>query len=160
VPGTKTITPDGLLSTVSGNLAVVTRLLYSSTLAAAVVSIPLLAFISAMVAHERRREIAILRALGATKSYVARLMLAESFSLSVIGGLTGIGIASVIFVFFQDYIASILKIPFNAPTLVTVAAIGGSAILLCIVIGGIASLYPAILIGRSEPYETIRRGEQ
>jgi ABC-type antimicrobial peptide transport system permease subunit len=36
---------------------------------------------------------------------------------------------------------------------------GGSALLLSVVIGGIASLYPAYLINRSEPYETIRKGE-
>ena len=157
--GTKTITPNGLLNTVSGQLGAVRRLLNGTTLTVTIVSIPLLAFISAMVAHERRREIAILRALGATKTYVVRLMLAESFSIAVIGAIIGIGAAMVVLVFFQDFIASSLKIPFIIPSPLALLVDGGTALVLCAGIGGIASLYPAILINRSEPYETIRKGE-
>jgi putative ABC transport system permease protein len=159
VPGTKTITPDGLLSAVSGQLGAVTRILYGSSLAVMIVSIPLIGVISAMVAHERTREVAILRALGATKGYVTRLMLAESFSLSIIGGLIGIGTATVILVSFQDFIASSLKIPFIIPSPLSILADGGIALFLAIVTGGIASLYPAYRITRSDPYETIRRGD-
>ena len=70
VPGTKTITPNGLLNAVSGQLGAVTRILFGSTLAVTIVAIPLLGFISAMVAHERMKEISILRALGAKKAFV------------------------------------------------------------------------------------------
>ncbi len=73
VEGTKTITPDGLLNAVSSQLGAVTRILYGSTLAVMIVSIPLLGIISAMVARERTREIAILQALGATKRYTMKL---------------------------------------------------------------------------------------
>jgi putative ABC transport system permease protein len=159
IPGTKTITPNGLLNTVSGQLGAVRRLLNGTTLAVAIVSIPLLAFISAMVAHERRKDVAILRALGATKTYVVRLMLAESFSIAILGGLIGIGAAMVVLVFFQDFIATSLKIPFIIPSPLALLVDGGTALVLCAGIGGIASLYPAILINRSEPYETIRKGE-
>jgi putative ABC transport system permease protein len=159
IPGTKTITPNGLLSSVTGQLAAVTHLLYGATLAVTVVSIPLLGFISAMVANERRQEVAIFRALGAKKSYVLRLMLAESFTISVIGGLIGIGIAAGILVIFQDFIAITLKIPFNIPSLMTLVITGANALFLTIAVGGIASLYPAILVNRSEPYESIRKGE-
>ena len=159
IPGTKTMTPNGLLNAVSGQLGAITSLLYGSTLAVMVISIPLLGFISAMVAHERRREVAILRALGAKKTYVMWLMLAESFSIAVIGGLAGIGAATVILVGFQDFIANSLKIPFIAPSLFTILGDGCSTLFLCMGIAGIASLYPAILIARSEPYETIRKGE-
>lgn len=159
IPGTKTITPNGLMSSVTGQLAAVTQLLYGSTIAVTIVSLPLLGFISAMVAHERRREVAIFRALGATKTYVMRLMLAESFTLSVVGGLVGIGVSAGILVFFQDFIATTLKIPFNVPSPMAVIINGGSALILCIAIGGISSLYPAILVNSSEPYGMIRKGE-
>jgi putative ABC transport system permease protein len=159
IPGTKTITPNGLLNTVSGQLGAVRRILTGTTLAVTIVSIPLLGFISAMVAHERRREIAILRALGATKNYVLKLMLAESFTIAVIGGLIGIGAAMIVLVFFQNFIAISLKIPLIIPSPLSLLVDGGMALFLCAGIGGIASIYPAILINRSEPYETIRKGE-
>ena len=95
-----------------------------------------------MVAHERTREVAIFQALGATKGYIRRLMLAESFSLSIIGGFIGIGAAAVILVGFQDFIASALKIPFIIPSPLSILVDGGIALFLAIVTGGIASLYP------------------
>ncbi len=159
VPGTKTITPNGLLNAVSGQLGAVTRILYGSTLAVTIVAVPLLGFISAMVAHERMREISILRAIGAKKALVMRIMLAESFSLAIIGGLIGIAAATGILVFFQDFIAFSLKVPFSIPSPLSMIGNGGSALLLSILIGGLSSLYPAILINRSEPYTTIRKGE-
>jgi putative ABC transport system permease protein len=159
VPGTKTITPNGLLNAVSGQLGAVTRILYGTSMAVTIVAIPLLGFISAMVAHERMREVSLLRALGARKSFVMRLMLAESFSLAIIGGIIGIAAAAGVLLFFQDFIAFTLKIPFTIPPPLAMLADGGSALLLSIGIGGISSLYPAFLITRSEPYETIRKGE-
>jgi putative ABC transport system permease protein len=159
VPGTKTITPNGLLNTVSSQLGAVRRLLTGTTLAITIVSIPLLGFISAMVAHEQRKEVAILRALGAPKGFVIRLMLAESFSLAIIGSLIGIGAAVLILVLFQDFIAFSLKIPFIIPSPWAFAKDGGAALFLCAGIGGVSSVYPAILINRSDPYETIRKGD-
>ncbi len=159
VPGTKTITPNGLLNAVSGQLGAVTRILFGSTLAVTIVAIPLLGFISAMVAHERMKEISILRALGAKKAFVMNIMLAESFSLAIIGGLIGIGAAMGILVFFQDFIAVTLKVPFSMPSPLSMMVNGASALLLSILVGGLSSLYPAVLINRSEPYAGIRRGE-
>jgi putative ABC transport system permease protein len=159
VPGTKTITPNGLLNTVSGQLGAVRRLLFGATLAVTIVSIPLLGFISAMVAHERRKDIAILQAIGATKAFVMKLMLAESFSIAIFGGILGIGSAVIILVFFQEFITTSLKIPLIIPSSLALLVNGGTALFLCAAIGGIAAIYPAILINRSEPYETIRKGE-
>lgn len=159
VPGTKGITPNGLLNMVSGQLGAVRRLLTGTTLAISVVSIPLLGFIAAMVAHEQRKEVAILRALGAPKAFVLRLMLAESFSLALIGGLIGVGSAAGILILFQDFIAISLQIPLIIPAAPALLIAGGSALLLCAGIGGISSLYPAVLIIRTDPYETIRKGE-
>ncbi len=158
VPGTRTITPNGLLNAISGQLGSITWLLYGSAIAVTAVSIPLMGSLSAMVAHEQRKEMAILQALGATRSFVMRLMLVESFSLAVIGAGAGIGTAAVVLISFQDFVAFSLKIPFTVPAPLAVAAYIASALLLSIIIGGIASLYPAYRVNHSEPYETIRRG--
>jgi putative ABC transport system permease protein len=159
VPGTKSITPNGLLNTVNGQMGAVRRLLAGTTLAVTVVSIPLLGFISAMVAHERRKEIAIFRALGAQKGYVIRLMLAESFTLALAGGTIGIGISAVLLILFQNYIAISLKIPLIIPSPFDLMVNVFFALILCAGIGGASSVYPAILINRSDPYEVIRKGE-
>lgn len=159
LPTAKTILPDGLLNAVSGQLGAVTRLLYGSTIAVTLVSVPLLGLLAAMVTHERRREVSILRALGARRSFVAGLMLAESILLAIVGGILGIGAAMGILVSYQDLISQTLEIPFLIPSPLTILVQGGDALLLLIGIAGVSSLYPIYRITRSEPYETIRRGE-
>jgi len=159
VPGTKTITPNGLLGTIAGQLGTVTTLLYGATVAVTAVSVPLLAFIAAMVARERKKEMAVLRALGATRSFVMRLMLAESFTLAILGALLGIAVAGLVLVAFQDYVAFSLKIPFMVPSATAILADAAEALAVPVIIGGIASLYPAIMISRSEPYDIIRKGD-
>ncbi len=47
----------------------------------------------AMLVHERRKEIAVLRALGATGSDVAVLVLGEAAMLGLLGGICGVGLA-------------------------------------------------------------------
>jgi putative ABC transport system permease protein len=159
VPGTKVILPNGLLSAVSGQLGAVTRLLNGAVIMVTIVSIPLIGAISAMVAQERLSEISIFRALGATKSFVMRLMLAESFSLAIIGGLLGIGGAAIFLAAFQDFISYTLKIPFITPSPLAILVDGCIALLIPVIIGGLSCLYPVVLVCRTAPYENIRRSD-
>jgi putative ABC transport system permease protein len=155
VPHSRIITPTGLLGTVTAHLAGITRILYSSMLAVTAISILLIGFISVMVARELRREITLLGALGVTKAFIIQLVLAESFSLSLIGGVCGIAAAAVFLVSFQNLIALTLRIPFSIPSPAALLVAGGSALLVCLIIGGIASIYPTIRVVRSEAYKTI-----
>lgn len=159
VPGAKTILPDGLLNAVSGQLGDLTRLLYGSAVAVTLVTVPLLGLLAAMATHEQRREVSLLRALGARRSFVAGLLLAESFALAIAGGVLGIGGAMGVLVLYQDLVSQTLAIPFLIPSPLTILVQGGDALLLLIGIAGVSSLYPIYRIARSEPYETIRRGE-
>jgi putative ABC transport system permease protein len=155
IPGTRFITPTGLLATVMLHLAGVTRILFGSVIAVAAISIPLLGIVSAMVARELKREIAFLGALGVTKTFILQLLLAESFMASVIGSVLGIISAAVILVSFQDFIAFSLAIPFSVPLAATLVVAALSTFLLSLVVSGLASLYPTIRIVRSEVYGNI-----
>ena len=159
VQGPKTILREGLLHAVHGQLVATLQLLYGSFLAVAIVSIPLLGTISAMVANERKEEVSIFRALGATRGFVVFLMLAETCALAIIGSIIGITTAAGVLVIYQDYITHSLNIPFVIPSGVAILADGTGALVLALGIAGIATLYPAYLTMRAEPYEVIRGGE-
>jgi putative ABC transport system permease protein len=111
-----------------------------------------------MVARERKKEMAVLRALGASRAFILRLILAESVTLAVLGALAGIGVAALVLVAFQDFVALNLKIPFIVPSPMAILANAAGALLLSLIISGIASLYPVVMISRSEPYDTILKG--
>lgn len=158
VPGTKTILPNGLLHAVSGQLSATTHLLSGSSLAVTIISIPLLAIVSAMVIHERRKEIAVLRALGSTRGWIIRLILVEAMVPAIIGGCIGISAAGGLVYIYQDYIRFGLEIPFIIPSLPVFLAESGGALLLTVGIAAVSSMYPVILVARAEPYEAIRGG--
>jgi putative ABC transport system permease protein len=96
---------------------------------------------------ERRSEIGLRRALGATRRHVAEQFLAESLLLSALGGLTGTvaGVAATaVYALTQHWSVQI-------PPL---ALYGGLTAALAI--GAIAGLYPATRAARLSPAEALR----
>lgn len=160
IPGTRILTPNILSTIVSRHLSGITLILEELAVAVAVLSLVVLGVISVMLERQMKREVSLLGALGATKSFILRLILAESFSASVIGSITGICTAAVILISFQDLIAVSLQIPLSIPPPLTLLSAAGSTLVLTLVISGIVSLYPTIRIVRSGVYGNIRDTEK
>ena len=96
---------------------------------------------------ERRNEIGLRRALGATKFHIATQFLTESLLLSILGGITGIAVGifvTVIYAISRDW-----------TIVIPVYAIAGG-ILSSVLIGGIAGFYPAMKAASMSPTEALR----
>jgi putative ABC transport system permease protein len=98
---------------------------------------------------ERRAEIGLRRALGATKGHVAGQFLAESLVLGALGGAAGVLIGCAITVALARSRGWITQIP--------VEALWGGP-LVAVLVGGIAGLYPAFRAARLAPTEALRTG--
>ena len=96
---------------------------------------------------ERRNEIGLRRALGATKFHIATQFITESLSLSLIGGaagiLSGILITSV-YAATRDWA---IVVPLYSVT---------AGLLASLFIGGLAGFYPAIRAANMPPTEALR----
>ena len=96
---------------------------------------------------ERRGEIGLRRALGATKGHISIQFLGESLILAILGGLGGVALGSAVTAAYAWSQGWDVLIP-------TVAVVGGLAAAL--IIGVVAGLYPAMRAARVSPTEALR----
>lgn len=96
---------------------------------------------------ERRSEIGLRRAIGATKGHIAIQFLGEALLLSAIGGLAGVAMGYGVTAGWSAYRGWAVLVP-------PVALLGGLGAAL--VIGTLAGLYPAIRASRLSPTEALR----
>ena len=96
---------------------------------------------------ERRNEIGLRRALGATRSHIRRQFVTEALLLSALGGVTGVGLGAAITAGYAATRGWEVVIP-------AVAVSGG--LLAAVLIGAIAGLYPAVRAARMAPTDALR----
>jgi putative ABC transport system permease protein len=96
---------------------------------------------------ERRSEIGLRRALGATRGHISSQFVIEAAALSTLGGALGLGIGVVATWAYADSQGWTLAIPLQA-------LLGGIAASLAI--GAFAGLYPAAKAARLDPAEAVR----
>ncbi|GIE94166.1 ABC transporter permease [Paractinoplanes rishiriensis] len=96
---------------------------------------------------ERRSEIGLRRALGATRRHISAQFLAEAVLLSAIGGLGGALLGTAITAVYDLLRGWPLLVP-------TTGIAGGFAA--AVLIGAVAGLYPAVRASRLSPTEALR----
>ncbi len=123
-----------------------------------IVALPLIALIAAMVAHERQREIGMLKSMGAKRRGIFFLVMAESLALASIGGIIGVGLSFFMLHLMnsQGILNSALQVSFRLPLPLETGSMAGLALLVVILVGSISALWPAYKSSNMNPYDAIR----
>jgi putative ABC transport system permease protein len=96
---------------------------------------------------ERRSEIGLRRALGATRRHVSTQFLAEALLLSAAGGVAGVLLGALVTALYDVARGWAVVVPL-------VGVVGG--VLAALAIGAVAGLYPAVRASRLAPTEALR----
>ncbi len=122
-------------------------------------SLLLVGLIFSLIVNERQRELGLLRAMGAPRKAVFRLVMMEAGFLTGIGGVSGLVLSGVLLMGFSRLIQLRLRIPYLLPGLLEIIGVEVGLLVLALLTGALASLQPALSISRLEPYAAIRQGE-
>lgn len=150
------IQPNDMIRTIGDRLADITAIVYMISGLLWLMSVFSLVIVFSIMINERRKEYALLRALGMNRNKMIAIIVSESVIISAVGALGGIIIASLIVFPFRLYIATTLNIPYLNPSVGLVAVLLIVTFFLAIFTGLIASLGAAVRVSRMDTNAMIR----
>lgn len=161
-PGVKVITAGNIITSVRQNLVT----LFSSTIILSgvlvIANTLMIGAIFSTIINERKRELGLLRALGARKASIFRLILYEATLLTGLGGFLGVVFGIAIMRIYQRTIIFNLKalnMPYIWPSVDSIVLIALGSICIAILVGVAGTFYPALKGSKLHPYDAIRTGE-
>ena len=119
-------------------------------------SVVLIGLVFLMAANERRRELGVLRAIGATRWFICESLLAEAGILAFCGAAVGVFLAVLAIYLFRRLIMVSLGLPFLLPSPGPLALQIGAGLLLAMLSVFLAALFPALKISRQDPAIAMR----
>jgi putative ABC transport system permease protein len=159
VDGVKAIASDTVISTVRKQLAGLMHIILAISIILWFIILLIMAFAFTMIVNERRRELGLLRAMGATKTDITVLVLTEAATLSVAGGMAGILLGFGLLAALKNTLLYYLKLPYLFPDPTSLVLLVCGALVIAGLTGLLAACLPAVSAFQQEPYEAIRSAE-
>jgi putative ABC transport system permease protein len=156
VPGVTALQSPELFRSTRRGLTGLLRIIFVVLALVWLLSVAVTGLIFSLAAHERRRELGVMRALGSPRSVVFRLLLAEAVVLALAGAASGIALCLAIAFWFREAIVFLLEMPFLFPPPALLAALIAAGLLVALLSVVLAAFVPAWRISRMEPASAMR----
>lgn len=156
VPGVVPIESTGFFQTQRGQMVGLLRAVLGLLAITWLLSMFFIGLVFSLAANERRRQIGVLRALGATAAFVFRSLLAEGAALAVAGGALGIGLAVLVIGLFGAQLATMANIHIQLPPTPLLLAMSAGGLVLALLTVTPAVWVPARRISAEEPSLAMR----
>jgi putative ABC transport system permease protein len=121
-----------------------------------VLCILLIGLVFSMAANERRKELGVLRALGATRRFVFQSLLAEASLLAFFGGAAGLALTALLVFLFRNALVASFGLPFLLPSVGSLLLQVGVGLFLALFSVNLAAFFPALKISRLDPAIAMR----
>jgi putative ABC transport system permease protein len=156
VPGVAAIASPDMFAAYRSQIAGLLRVLTVVLGLIVALALAVTALVFSMAAHERRRQIGVLRALGATRGAALVSFLAEAVILALAGAVVGVILGALCVYLFRALLVSALGFPFLFPPLGTLVALVAAGVAAALVVVSAAALLPVLRISRQEPADSMR----
>jgi putative ABC transport system permease protein len=113
---------------------------------------------TSLAINERKGEFGLIRALGATKNFIRRLVTTQTIIVTGVAGSMGVLGALVLFYSFYARIITTLGVPYATPPTAQLSGLILLAVFVSVFTGVFAALWPARIASGMEPYDALRRG--
>lgn len=120
------------------------------------ICVALIGLVYSMAMNERRQEIGVLRALGLTRRFVLRSLLAEGLIIAAAGGAAGIAVFTAAVHLFHDLIVRTMGVPFLIPSPPSLLILALGALALALGSVALGALVPTVRISRMDPALAMR----
>ncbi len=159
LPGVKVVSGESMLTSIrqglgsllDGALALMVVMFVSAAL--------LLSVVFSAIISERRRELGLLRAIGARRSQIIWMLMTEAALATAVGGGFGVALGALLMRFYEHsliYHLESMGLPFVWLSVAGASAIGALCIALAALAGALGALAPAWRTSSLEPYDLIR----
>jgi len=156
VPGTYAFASLELIRAIHRQTQGLFRMLFLGLAVVWVLAVVLSGLVFSLMVNERRREIGLLRAIGANRSFIFKLFLTESSILGLGGGFIGVVLAVVFVYLFRVYLMVSAELPLLIPPLPSLLGFMLACLVMALVLALPALLYPAVRASRVDPAVAMR----
>jgi putative ABC transport system permease protein len=156
VPGVTAIPGSGLFQAFHTQAGLLLRIMAALLGTVSLLCLLLVGLTFSMAVNERRQEIGVLRALGATRRAVLHSLLAEALILALGGGASGVLLAALVVYLFRNLIVASLMMPFRIPSVPSLLALAAGGLAVALADVALAVLLPALWASSLDPATAMR----
>ena len=142
-----------LMASVTDIVNMISYVLVAFVAISLVVSSIMIGVITYISVLERKKEIGILRAIGASKGDISRVFNAETIIEGLTAGLIGVGVVALVCIPVNAIVYGLLDVP-DIAMLPPVA--GAILVAISVFLSFVAGLFPAMAAARKDPVEALR----
>ena len=158
-PGIKIVSGESMLTSIRQGLAALLNGVLGLMVIMFVSTALMVSVLFSAILTERRRELGLLKAIGARRGQIIGVLLTEAALATALGGLMGCVLGVLLMRIYEHslvYYLDRMGIPFVWLNTATTGLIALACILLASLIGVAGALYPAWRASRQESYDLIR----
>jgi putative ABC transport system permease protein len=159
LPGVKVVEGNALNTSSRETVRMLFTAIAATACVVAIVLVVMVAVLFSAIVHERQREIGLLRALGAARAQVTRIVLTEVALVTGIGGAIGVGIGCGLLTAYARSLGVGLEALGSPPAWPATGAIVAAALVTVLVsalLGVAGALVPVLRVQRCEPHALVR----